>query len=130
MRNDDAVSILVVFLAIALFVAVKGGVGYLIGRGKGKGGLGFVLGLFLGIIGWIIIAVIPGESQVNFQIQKRRCRNCQRVIPPRAVGCPTCRSIAAKPRVVSADGRMACPWCAEMIMAAAKICKFCHSKIV
>ncbi len=129
MRNNDPLMILVVIGVVIAVVAFKGGIGYLIGRGKGKGGLGFFLGLFLGLLGWIIIAVIPGESTVNFQIQKRRCRKCQRVIPPRAVGCPTCRAVAAVPRVVSPDGRVACPWCAEMIMDGAKLCKFCHSKI-
>jgi hypothetical protein len=118
MRSDDAVSVGVILLAVVLFVTVKGGIGYLIGRGKGKGGLGFVLGLFLGFIGWIIIAVIPGESQVNFQIQKRRCKRCRRVIPKGAVGCRDCRPGAAMPapNVVSADGRVGCPWCAERIM--------------
>ena len=129
MRNNDAAVILIAFVGIAVAVAFWGGIGYLIGRGKGKGWLGFFLGLFLGAIGWVIIALIPGESRVNFQIQKRRCRNCQRAIPQGSVGCPTCRSVAAAPKVVSADGRVACPWCAEMILAAAKICKFCRSKV-
>lgn len=37
---------------------IAGGVGYLIGSAKGRHGLGFVLGLFVDLIGWIIMAVI------------------------------------------------------------------------
>jgi hypothetical protein len=36
--------------------------GYLIGNPKGYGVLGAVLGFFLGIIGWIIVAVIPAKK--------------------------------------------------------------------
>jgi hypothetical protein len=45
---------------VALF-AVMALVGALIGKSKGKAGLGFVLGLFLGVIGWIVIALIPAR---------------------------------------------------------------------
>lgn len=34
-------------------------VGYLIGNSKGRPVLGTLLGFFLGVIGWIIIAVVP-----------------------------------------------------------------------
>jgi hypothetical protein len=37
-------------------------VGYLIGKNKGLGGLGAVLGFFLGIIGWIIVAVMKPRN--------------------------------------------------------------------
>ncbi|MBA3501872.1 MAG: hypothetical protein M4D80_04175 [Myxococcota bacterium] len=33
-------------------------VGWAIGKGKGQGALGAILGGFLGIIGWIIVAVM------------------------------------------------------------------------
>ena len=46
----------IVGLAISVLI------GYLIGRGKGLGGVGAALGL-LGIIGWIIVAVMKGNPQ-------------------------------------------------------------------
>lgn len=39
-------------------MAVGAGVGYLIGKNKGRGVLGAVLGGLLGCIGWIIVAVL------------------------------------------------------------------------
>ena len=48
---------------LILFVGVVGPVvGFLIGKPKGHGVLGAVLGCFLGLIGWIIIAVIPAKK--------------------------------------------------------------------
>jgi F0F1-type ATP synthase assembly protein I len=45
-------------LFFVCWIAIGGGVGALIGSSKGRGPLGFVLGLLLGIIGWIIMAVL------------------------------------------------------------------------
>ena len=39
-------------------MAIGAGVGYLIGKNKGRGVLGAVLGGLLGCIGWIIVAVL------------------------------------------------------------------------
>jgi hypothetical protein len=38
---------------------VSGGIGAAIGSSKNRAGLGFVLGLLLGCLGWIIILLIP-----------------------------------------------------------------------
>lgn len=48
-------------ITIALAIAVL--IGFLIGRTKGRPALGAILGIF-GIIGWIIIALIPRRSTV------------------------------------------------------------------
>lgn len=53
---------LVIWLVLTLFF---GGVGYAIGSKKGKGALGFILGAVLGVIGWIILAFIPGDTVVR-----------------------------------------------------------------
>lgn len=51
---------------VVLFALVIGGlVGWLIGKGKGLGGLGLVLGALLGVIGWIIVAVMKGNQDLN-----------------------------------------------------------------
>jgi hypothetical protein len=44
-----------------LFVVllVSGGIGAAIGSSKNRTGLGFVLGLLLGCLGWIIMLLIP-----------------------------------------------------------------------
>jgi hypothetical protein len=47
-------------MIIGLAISVL--IGWLIGRGKGLGGVGAALGL-LGVIGWIIVAVMKGNPQ-------------------------------------------------------------------
>ncbi len=47
-------------LAISVIgIAIGAVVGYLIGKPRGRGPLGAVLGGLLGCIGWIIVAVLP-----------------------------------------------------------------------
>ncbi len=85
---------------------VGGGVGYAIGQPKGRPGLGFVLGMFGGVIGWIVIAILePTPAE-----QARRARASRAPSEP-----------AAPERV--------CPWCAETIKAAAIVCRFCHRDV-
>ena len=120
MRSSDGAQILVILVVIAFVILFKGGIGYLIGTRKGKGGLGFVLGLFLGIIGWIIIAVIPGDSPAMMPV--RRCRDCGRPIPRGQLACPRCRPKREADRVP-------CPLCAELILPGARICRYCHNKL-
>ncbi len=94
-------------------LVVGGGVGFAIGKGKGRGGFGFVLGALLGLIGWIIIAVMPGVNSAP--VMRRR-------MPPRPVGGPG----AGGP---GQGGLKACPYCAEMIQPAARICRFCKADV-
>jgi hypothetical protein len=50
-------------MAIVIGLVIGALVGWLIGRNKGLGGLGLILGGLLGIIGWIIVAVMKGTPQ-------------------------------------------------------------------
>ncbi len=56
---EDAGTRLVVGLVLGV---VFGLVGWAVGRPKGLGGLGFILGFFLSILGVIIIACMGGGS--------------------------------------------------------------------
>jgi hypothetical protein len=47
---------------LVIGMVIGGLVGWLIGKNKGLGGLGIVLGGVLGLIGWIIIAVMKGDQ--------------------------------------------------------------------
>jgi hypothetical protein len=101
----------VVLFVLVFWALVGGGVGYAIGNGKGRGAGGFWLGLLLGFIGWIIVAVMDPTpqaeadrmSQINAALQTQRGSD---VTP-------------------SADSTRRCPWCAETIKSAAIICRFC-----
>ena len=53
--------VFVQILGSVVGVGVSMFIGYLIGRRKGRAGLGAVLGI-LGCIGWIIVAVLPKKE--------------------------------------------------------------------
>jgi len=65
-NSPDATLILV---GIAFQLIVGCGVGWAIGNGKGRGGLGAALGI-LGLIGWIIIACLPRRTDGITREQK------------------------------------------------------------
>jgi hypothetical protein len=99
-------------VAILLFWALVGGpVGYAIGSGKGRGTEGFWLGFLLGFIGWIIVAVMsPSE-----ELEAERAATLAAVV-----------KAAAEP---SSGPSRQCPWCAETIKAAARVCRYCGREI-
>jgi hypothetical protein len=54
------------FVAVWLALALVGGaVGYAIGNNKGQGAVGFWLGLLLGFVGWIVVAVMEPSEEIR-----------------------------------------------------------------
>src|ERR1044072_4025901 len=81
-------------MEILLWIAC-GAVGYAIGKGKNRGAFGFVMGLLLGPIGWIIVACCQDSSI--------RCGACKESIRPGATICPHCRTpISVQPSATPA----------------------------
>lgn len=72
-------------------LAITGGLGYAIGHLKGRGSEGFLLGLFLGPLGWLLILLFPEEG--------RRCPECKGVIPAGARRCKHCAYVFSQPVV-------------------------------
>ena len=71
-------------------IAVVGGlVGLVIGQFKNKPTTGFLLGLLLGPIGWLIMAVIPNSGP--------KCPACKGVINSGATKCVNCGSSLERP---------------------------------
>ncbi len=93
-----------VFVAIWLVCAF---LGLIIGNAKGKPGLGFILGLLLGVFGVLIIAVTSPTPEVQAERERAVAAAAQQL----AAG--------------GATGLVPCPWCAEQIQPAAKVCRFC-----
>lgn len=60
-------------MGFLLYVLISGGVGFAIGAGKGRPIAGTLLGFFLFILGWIIIALLPKtiEKQAEDQAKIR-----------------------------------------------------------
>lgn len=78
-----------IFVRFALAVAVLGGIGYACGSTKGRGPLGFLLGVLLGPIGWIIVLLLPHQDadQATYQ-----CPECMGRVPIIARKCMHCGS--------------------------------------
>lgn len=100
--------LIVLWPVIAL---VNGCVGYAIGRSKGRGTGGFWLGFFVGAIGWVIIAVLEPTEAV------RRERALE-----------LAAALSANP-TLAGEGTRDCPWCAERIKTAAKVCRYCGHEV-
>jgi hypothetical protein len=95
-------------LILLLWVVIGGGVGALIGSQRGRGGTGFLLGLVLGVIGWVIILLIaPAAGHQASQLvvaarpviggggeMYRECLRCKEPMRRDASLCPHCRSEA------------------------------------
>ena len=76
--------ILAVWVACAFF-------GALIGSSKGQGVAGFLLGLFLGVIGIIIVIFLkPADQHVAKSSGRVPCPHCAEQIQPAATVCPHC----------------------------------------
>ena len=56
------------FAVLFLLLLAGPTIGYLIGRTRGRGGLGIFLGFF-GILGWILIAVLPRSTEAEARRQ-------------------------------------------------------------
>lgn len=97
MSNEDTNIIILILqfcVAVVIWVIVGGGIGYWIGNTKGRAKIGFWMGLTLGVIGWIIVALISEDGI--------KCPECFGVVVPRATKCRHCgSSLVAPPDVPS-----------------------------
>lgn len=65
--------------------------GALIGSSKGQAAAGFILGLFLGLIGIIIVIFLkPADDHAAKSSGRVPCPHCSEQIMPAAVVCPHC----------------------------------------
>jgi hypothetical protein len=58
-------------VALLIGMLVAGLIGMAIGKGKGHGGVGFVLGALLGVIGWIIVGVMKPSGSSSLDPSQR-----------------------------------------------------------
>jgi hypothetical protein len=92
---------LIVIIAWVFF----GFIGAAIGSSKGLGGTGFILGLLLGPIGILIVAVMSPTPEAQAR------RDAEVAGATHSLG----GSMQLRP----------CPWCAEQIQPAAVVCRYC-----
>lgn len=64
-------------MEILIICLIFGLVGFLLGKTKGKEGVGFLLGILLGPIGWIVVLLLGGS--------RHKCPKCQGSLPSESV---------------------------------------------
>ncbi len=118
-RVAGVAALLLVWLVFG--IAVGGGVGYAIGQGKGRAAAGFWLGALLGVIGWIIVAVMEPSEDIRRQREATTLATAAAML-----GGNSPRDSLTD---VVSGGLRPCPWCAEHIKAAAKVCRYCGREV-
>jgi len=84
-------------------------VGCAIGAPKGRSVEGLALGLFLGFIGWIIVAGMEPTAEI------RQTRAAE-----------IAKALSGTVGISANEPTRTCPWCAEKVKAAARVCRFCN----
>ncbi len=83
-----------IFVGFALAVGLFGGIGYFIGDARGRGPLGFLLGLLFGPIGWVIVLLLSPEDGASAAAgSPRLCPECCGKVPSAARKCMHCGSV-------------------------------------
>jgi hypothetical protein len=114
-----------VILLVLIGAVVSGIIGGVIGEMRNNGGVGCLLGLLLGPLGWVVVATLDNRP---------KCPECKERINENALRCPHCgwdrkpsvELIAERPQKLS-DKK--CPFCAEIIKREAIKCRYCGSDI-
>ncbi|MBS4034352.1 MAG: zinc ribbon domain-containing protein [Ignavibacterium sp.] len=123
-------------MELLIIWAVFGFVGMMIGNNKGAGGMGCILGLLLGPIGWIITAVSKGD--------KVQCPYCKEFINKAAVVCPHCHKDISEKEIINEVHRddvrrlkfnadktgYFCPKCSTMNPIDMQLCRKCGEEII
>jgi hypothetical protein len=77
-------------IAIVLYFFVFGLIGVAIGQRKGRGFAGFIFGILLGPIGWVVVLLGPDLKSEQESTRLRKCPYCAELVQPDAKLCKHC----------------------------------------
>jgi hypothetical protein len=101
-------------ISLTVGTLLCGAVGALIGHRRGRRTEGLILGLLLGPLGWLWVAVAPSRKPAPV---------------PTATPAPSPHTGPTRPRVATGIPTRPCPACAKEIPQAAVKCRHCGARI-
>lgn len=89
--TEEAAARIMWFTIVVGVMSINGVIGYAIGRNSSQPVGSFLMGAFMGPIGWLLI-LIAGNSGA------RKCQDCKGVVDADARKCRHCGSVLESPR--------------------------------
>lgn len=104
----------------------NGLVGLAIGAAKHRAGFGFLLGILLSVVGWIIVALMPSVETPPARV----CPYCHGPLDATATVCCHCGRDLPDPRRPPVGVTRKCPACGMPVKLSASACPFCVAALI